>query len=136
MSAEAKSDLQYEIGQLDRLVHDLVDALADAEPNALYASHLSHLTHSFYNGFEKCLLFILTIRDLPKPSGNEWHRQLIEQFQNELVDVMDTLKDLRGFRHVFRHTYYYELEFDQVKDVAIGIAPVWTTLKPWLESNL
>ncbi len=47
MSAEAISNLTYEIGRLDQLVNDLKITLRDSEPNDVYASHLGHINHSF-----------------------------------------------------------------------------------------
>ncbi len=136
MSAEAKSDLSFELDRLERLVQNLNQTLKVAEPTDIYASHLGHMNHSFYNGFEKCLLFILTIKGVSRPSDSHWHRSLLDLFQGDMAGDWVAIEELRGFRHIFRHTYYYDLEYEKVREVSDRIAPLWQQLSPWLATFL
>ena len=134
MSAEAKSDLSFEIDRLEKLVLNLTQTLTESQPTDIYASHLGHMNHSFYNGFEKCLIFILTIKGIQRPSDSHWHRSLLDLFQDQFGGDWVAIEELRGFRHIFRHTYYYDLEFSKVSEVSQKVEPLWAELAPWLKT--
>lgn len=136
MSHEARLDLEFEVDQLDKLIEKLEDALAEAVPGELYASHLGNIVHGFYNGFEKCLLFVLAIQGNPRPEGDRWHAVLIRQFKDELAEVEAVCTELRGFRHVFRNTYYYSLDYDRVRAIAEKCPSFWQVVGPWLSSHV
>jgi hypothetical protein len=132
VSREPVSDLAFELHQLDLLVEKLELALADAVPGELYASHLGHILHGLYNGFEKCLVFVLRSRSEEPIEGPNWHSQLALRFRTELGEHAALASELRGFRHVFRNAYGYELEFDRVRTLAEKTPSFWMATREWL----
>jgi hypothetical protein len=79
--------------------------------------------HGFYAGVERLLELIAEAVDEVKPAGGDWHRALLSQMASEISEVrpavlaIATRNDLdryRGFRHVVRNVYAFNLDPRQV----------------------
>lgn len=79
--------------------------------------------HSFYGGVERLLELIANVVDRTKPAGASWHQELLHQMAAEIPGVRpavlaaptrDRLDRYRGFRHVVRNVYTYNLDPEQV----------------------
>ena len=75
--------------------------------------------HGFYAGVERILEMIAEVVDHSKPSGSNWHQELLRQMTADIPDVRapvltiatrDQLDRYRGFRHV----YTYNPDSEQV----------------------
>lgn len=136
MSAERRDDLAFELEQLDALVALLEEALTEKGETPMLTSHLGFLVHGLYHGFEKCLLFVLEIRGEPRPESTTWHRDLLQHFSEQLLDVWDVANELRSFRHVFRNAYSYELDFARVHSIAVKCPSFWNLVRAWFEGYI
>jgi hypothetical protein len=75
--------------------------------------------HSFYNGLENIFLSIVKRIDRNVPTGDRWHRDLLYQMGKETPErkqvltnkTIDQLVDYMGFRHFYRHSYSFSLEW-------------------------
>ncbi|MDR9403454.1 MAG: hypothetical protein RI580_08440 [Halothece sp. Uz-M2-17] len=76
--------------------------------------------------------------DYSEPSGENWHRQLLEQMSVEVPDVRPALissfvrvelDELRRFRHVVRSIYAYKLDTKPVLGLANKMPVVWQNFK-------
>ncbi len=79
--------------------------------------------HSFYAGIEHLLEAIANEVDQTKPAGSTWHRDLLRQMAVEVPTIRpavirpetrDRLDRYRGFRHVVRNVYTFNLDADQI----------------------
>jgi hypothetical protein len=79
--------------------------------------------HGFYAGLERLLEVIAEGIDQAKPAGANWHRELLRQLSADIVGVRpavlssecrDSLDRYRGFRHVVRNVYTFNLDPDQI----------------------
>jgi len=79
--------------------------------------------HSFYAGVERLLELIANVIDRTKPTGASWHQELLHQMTADIPGVRpavlasstrDRLDRYRGFRHVVRNVYTYNLDPEQV----------------------
>lgn len=79
--------------------------------------------HSFYAGIERLLEAIADEVDQTKPAGSAWHRDLLRQMAAEIptvrpavirIETRDRLDRYRGFRHVVRNVYTFNLDADQI----------------------
>ena len=79
--------------------------------------------HGFYAGLERLLEIIADGVDTTKPSGAQWHQQLLRQMASEISEVRpavispslrDRLDRYRGFRHVVRNVYTFNLDPEQI----------------------
>jgi len=79
--------------------------------------------HGFYAGIERLLEIVTEGVDQTKPSGANWHRELLQQLSAEIPSVRpavlssgcrDLLDRYRGFRHVVRNVYTFNLDPEQI----------------------
>lgn len=79
--------------------------------------------HGFYAGLERLFEVIADGIDRSKPSGPNWHQELLRQMGAELSGVRpavlspearDQLDRYRGFRHVVRNVYTFSLDQGQI----------------------
>lgn len=85
------------------------------------------LLHSYYNGVERILFVVAQFIDMSVPQGEDWHQQLLTQMTILIPNIRPALvgeqvyKDLnefRGFRHVVRSNYAFDLELERVMVLA------------------
>jgi hypothetical protein len=132
-----KLSIQDEIGKL---------ALLDREKNALVKRRSSNylvraggsILHDFYTGIEEIFESIAKEIDNRIPMGEEWHSELLRQMTLDIpglrppVITASTEKKLReylGFRHLFRKRYGFELDWQKLKKLLLGVPLVRTQLE-------
>lgn len=102
----------------------------------IYAVALS-LQH-YYTSLETSFKRIAKELDGDLPTGEKWHLDLLEQMALNIKDVRPAfltdkerkkLDKLRRFRHVVRHGYEYELDWDQIKPLVKEMNSVNSSLK-------
>jgi hypothetical protein len=80
--------------------------------------------HSFYAGLERVFEVIADGVDRVKPVGPNWHQELLHQMASEIPgvrpsvlssEVRDGLDRYRGFRHVVRNVYTFNLDRNKWK---------------------
>ena len=88
--------------------------------------------HGFYAGLERLLEIIADGVDQAKPGGAHWHDELLRQMAAEIPGVRppvlsqetrDRLDRYRGFRHVVRNAYTYNLDPEQIGVLVKQLAP-------------
>jgi hypothetical protein len=85
--------------------------------------------HSLYNGLESCMSRIAHGVDESVPAGGDFHKLLIDQLSAAIDGVRPALLDpalarrineYRGFRHAFRHMYFFDLDWTRVRPLMEG----------------
>ncbi|BCS53685.1 hypothetical protein [Geobacter sp. SVR] len=80
--------------------------------------------HAFYSGLERIFEKLAAVIDGTVPSGANWHQELLTQMQTEIPSVRpaviseplkEALEEYRGFRHVVRNVYSYQLKPEKLK---------------------
>ena len=88
---------------------------------------------STYNGLETIFELIAREVDEKRPRGNNWHKLLLSQMANEIdgkrpavisESSYEVLDDFRGFRHLERHIYPFEIEDKRITKVMDLMHPV------------
>ena len=129
-------DLRAQI-EVDRLrlrrlldVHSILLAKCIASPpNADELAALGAILHAFYNGVENILKRVAVALDGGAPSGETWHADLIESMCEATPrrpgflspSLSETLQEYMDFRHVFRHGYSFELRWEKMKGLVLGL---------------
>ncbi len=142
---KALARLQFEIEQVDRLLDsytDLINASRANPPNLIEVTALGSVLHSFYNGLEAIFSTIAQEIHGEMPQGGQWHRDLFLQMaesttDNRAVLSQKSLSKLTGylaFRHFYRHSYSFYLDWDEMKDLVLSIFDVWSLVKSELQS--
>jgi hypothetical protein len=120
------AELRRERQSLSRVAEEVTDALAlfaRREPTMLELRGAGDLLHDWYTGLEKLLLAVAVTMDGGAPEGDRWHRRLLDAMSLDLPAVrppvlsaatVAVVSPYLRFRHLFRHLYGFELDWDQL----------------------
>ena len=101
-------------------------------PDDYYVDATALNLHGFYAGLERLLEIIADGVDQAKPAGAHWHDDLLRQMAAEIPGVRppvlsqetrERLDRYRGFRHVVRNVYTYNLDPEQIGVLVRHLAP-------------
>ena len=90
-------------------------------------SGLALYVQNFYTGVERVFALIAKQIDGVTPSSADWHIQLLGQLLVPVPnvrpaiisqDTYEQLNEFRGFRHVSRNLYAYDLDHQRIIDLA------------------
>jgi hypothetical protein len=126
-----RKQVTVERQQLHRLLETyrpLIERCAVSPPDDIELSALAAMLHSFYNGFENIFKRVAAELDGSLPSGEFWHRELMDSMtmpsgersavlSEQLIEHLD---DYLEFRHFFRHAYTFDLRWDRMKNLVLG----------------
>jgi uncharacterized protein YutE (UPF0331/DUF86 family) len=107
--------IQSELENIDREI-DFLESLRnnsvslELDEVETRAAALSIAT--IYNGMEKVLLRVMKMAGKPRPSGKNWHVELLDgACRNGVLSeaTKDEMKKLMAFRHFVRHAYSFEI---------------------------
>lgn len=133
MSDKLHKQITVELQQLNHLldVHrPLLDKCASDAPNEIEISALAAMLHSFYTGIENIFKRIVLESGGTLPSGEAWHRELLDVLSNPdqaraaviSTPLRDRLREYLRFRHVFRQAYSFELRWDKMASLVLECA--------------
>ncbi len=130
-------DILAELAKMHRLAEQIqrVQVELEADPKQadfLYDSFALKL-HNFYTGCERIFQLVATELNGSLPSGNDWHRRLLDRMKTEREgrpaviseEMAVKLQEYLGFRHVVRSLYGYELEPDRIDKLVRLYPTVW-----------
>jgi hypothetical protein len=92
------------------------------------------ILHDFYTSAENMFKTIARQIDNSIPEDSEWHIELLKQMAVDIDDIRphvisiktrDLLNEFRGFRHVFRNIYGFNLICERIEHL-LDILPVLT----------
>ena len=144
-----KADIQDELSKLELLQ----EAFAEIEPkldlspeqvNAYDRGAIGYYLHNFYNGCEN--IFRSIARFFENDLGPQtWHADLLKrmklpigEYRPAVIDeeLHQVLQDFRGFRHVYRHSYSFELDWERERLVARKLPRAGALLRAQVEGFL
>ena len=120
--------------------------LLDKEKNSLLKRRPSNyvvraggsILHDFYTGIEKIFESIAKEVDRRLPLGEEWHSELLHQMTLDLPGLRPPvitahaekkLREYLGFRHLFRKRYGFELDWQKLKKLLLGMPQIRSNLE-------
>lgn len=119
--------IRADLSAIDRIERELgkivppdatVDSLVDFTPRSASAYAL----HNIYNALENSFEQISRTFENHVVDTTKWHAELLGKMFLEIPDVRPALfspdlrvalDDLRGFRHIFRHSYDFQLDAEK-----------------------
>ena len=142
-----RDQLRSEILQIEDLFaefSELLDKSARTEPSMVERAALGSVLHSFYTGLEGIFLTVAKRVDEQVPSGDRWHRNLLNQVaaaterRTALIskETKESLQTYLAFRHFFRQAYTYVLRWEDMRALVNGLASTWARTKTELEAWL
>jgi hypothetical protein len=137
---EVSSQVRFEIGQIDQLFESYADLLKRVQkttPDLVEVTAVASVLHSFYNGLENIFLSIAKGIDADVPTGSQWHRDLLTRMTDAtanrgpvlMADMAQRLSGYLGFRHFYRHSYSFFLDWAEVENLVTPLAEVWDQAK-------
>lgn len=144
MHEKVASQISFEIGQIDELLESYSELLKRTQtetPNLVEITALASVLHSFYNGLENIFLTVAKKIDQKVPKTTQWHRDLLTQMtkttskrgQVLTTDTANGLADYLGFRHFYRHSYSFFLEWDELNKLVGPLDETWKRVKKELQ---
>lgn len=144
LAEKVTSQIEFEIGQIDQLFESYTDLLEGVQkniPDLVEVTAVASVLHSFYNGLENIFLAIAKGIDTNVPAGSQWHRDLLTQMTESTArrrpvlkaEMAHRLADYLGFRHFYRHSYSFFLEWDEVEKLVTPLVEVWAQAKDELQ---
>lgn len=131
--------LRVELVELERVVgraeHLLTKATSQHDEDYLDGVALN--LHGFYAGVERIFEEIATEIDRGLPTGPDWHRSLLQQVSAEITDTRppvinrqtrDCLDEYRGFRHVVRNVYTFNLRPKRLEELVTNLRSCYISL--------
>ncbi len=145
-----RAEIRDELARIERLDAEFDAAasrvaLDSVEPIPNYdRAAVGYLLHSFYNGCENIFRLIAGFfeNDLVSPV---WHRDLlrrmlldVEGYRPRVIDedLFRLLDDFRAFRHRFRHSYSFELDWERERLVVAKYRKASALLRSQVEGFL
>ncbi len=132
--------IRLELAELARVAERACRIWAEVRPSPddFLVDAVALNLHSFYAGLEHIFELVADRVDHALPSGPSWHQELLRQMAAELpgvrpaavtVDLMDRLDRYRGFRHVVRNVYTYNLDVRQIATLMDDLPAVEAQLR-------
>jgi len=140
MNRESTLKVKFEVSQIDKLLDEtepLLKLVQSKIPDMVEAAALGLFLHSFYNGIENIIKFIMKEKYGKLPSSNKWHKELLDQCfikddnQKELFseDLKIVLDDYLSFRHFIRNTYSYKIKWERMEYLILDVSKNWNNIK-------
>jgi hypothetical protein len=137
---DLRDQIEVEEAQLQRLleVHKpLLEKCRTQSPDPIELSALSALLHSFYTGVENLFRRIAIEVDGRIVTGESWHRRLLLQMAEETErrpavissGLLERLRPYLQFRHVFRNSYSFQLQWDKMEPLVLDYEGTFALLR-------
>lgn len=116
-------------------------ALTSGEPGFRDLAPVAYALHNIYNAIENTFEQISRTFENHITDAAQWHRELLNKMFLEIPHVRpavlpeslrSNLSDLRGFRHVFRHGYDFDLDVEKLSRLLRD----WRSARPGLKEAL
>jgi len=136
VASRVRLDIQ-QIDQLFSTYQELLDQARQRPPNLIEMTAIASVLHSFYNGIENIFLSIARGVDHHVPTGDQWHRDLLVQMSREMenrpliisIELARALSNYLGFRHSYRHSYSFILQWTELQELALQVRDIWSRAK-------
>jgi len=139
--------LRDEIEKLRKIQQEVVENQAefsDHDPKSLRDLRgLASVLADIYQGAENAFQRVVRTTKEGLPSGGEWHRLLLDQMAREVTGVRplvitsqtrQALEDFRKFRHLARHLYGFDLNWEEIRPLLQTAEPTIILLAKDLET--
>ena len=138
-------EIKEELSNLERTVERLTKFLknAPATPDEMQIQGAGKHLHDFYNGTERIFERIAVRIDGDVPEGHSWHTLLLQRMGHAFgphrpqvidEDLEEELSEYLRFRHLFGHTYGYDLRWKRVRELSAALPDVLDRLKTQVEA--
>ena len=140
MDKNLREKIEHEISRINGLFTNgkpLLDLCRIKEPDFIEASAAGSFLQSFYNGIESVIILIFKGIGDNIPNDLQWHKKLFEKAfestENRPIlfrkEYKEQLVGYLSFRHFFRHSYGFEIDWRRLKPLINEVEEIWKVLK-------
>lgn len=131
-----------DIKKIVKYVEAGLTQVAATTPDDFVVAGFAGYLYGFYNGLEKIFSLIAEHVDNFKSINETRHKELLNQMSLELqgfrpavltAELATVLADYLEFRHFFRHSYGFDLDWDELKPKAEKLKPTFEKLEAALQ---
>lgn len=145
---EMAADIASELERLGRLELEIAEVNAEIHRQSPYAKlfneNLAFKLHNFYTGCERIFQIIASELNGSLPSGYDWHKRLLNRLGAERLgrpavitaETVQLLEEFRGFRHVVRNLYGFEISQERLQNLVSKYPKVWHQFEAELKKFL
>jgi hypothetical protein len=139
--------IRQELADIDTVVVRARQAIEASTQLPEYQDHFISSAalslHDFYSGLERVFQLIASVVDRARPSGSQWHRELLRQMAVELPPVRPRvvspdsaarLMEYLSFRHVVRNVYAFQFEPQRIERLVENLPATFQRIRSELES--
>lgn len=126
--ADLREKIEAEFENIQRVLSELPPSHKCPNLSILELAGVAALLHSFYNGLENILKQILLSKGSDLPTGQSWHRDLIDlAISQKLISekVAEDVKQYLAFRHFFSHAYALDLYATQIEPLVQNASEIF-----------
>jgi uncharacterized protein YutE (UPF0331/DUF86 family) len=130
--AELRDKIEAEFENIELLLKKIPSSEKLPRLSFLELAGVATLLHNFYNGIENILKQICKTKNIHLPTGNSWHRDLLNLAVEEGVislSMRDKLGEHLAFRHFFIHAYALDLHPEKMEPLVRQCENVYTIFK-------
>ena len=138
---DLRAEIDIDMESIETAMEKLAALYADVgnrRPTVREKTAAATFLAQFYGGIENILKRISIFHNMPLPTGKTWQMDLLKRFcipsYRPLPELFDEflasgLPPYRRFRHVFHHSYSFELEWESMKEGIERAPPLFVRLK-------
>jgi uncharacterized protein YutE (UPF0331/DUF86 family) len=130
------SRINEEVSELDRIYQRILKGWESSEKSRddLYLDSVALNLHSFYSCIERIFELIARNIDQSIPQGESWHQELLKQMMTDIKlvrpavisrDTFTALDEYRGFRHIVRNVYTFNLSQKKLQPLITDLQSVY-----------
>ena len=130
--ADLKELVAAELENLEQVLAALPPAGGLSGLSVLELAGAATLLSSFYNGVENILKQALKARAIVLPTGEAWHRDLLQlACQHAIIRpaTRDALASYLAFRHFITHAYGFDLDPERIQPLLEKVRQIFDELK-------
>ena len=123
---ELSKRIQRELSELEKIKALALRRWQKALRDEDYLGSVAFDLQGFYHGVERVFETIAKSIDSAVPSGEKWHKMLLEQMTEEIpgirpavisIRTREALDNFRTFRHLARNIYTFNLEPTKIRSL-------------------
>jgi hypothetical protein len=137
--------INFELESIERELMEtdsLFEKLSRIHPDPVEIRAAATSLHAFYNGIENIFAALARQVDGVIPEGDRWHYTLLRDMctstdkrgQVISVELKQTLEQYLAFRHFFRHSYGFVLDWEQLMPLCVNRADTFMRLRVEIEN--
>ena len=138
------SRIENELDELDKVVEKINSGWERIENtyDELILDSIALNLHDYYAGLERIFELIATEIDDNIPRGESWHQDLLNQMKISIKkvrpqviskEIANKLDEYRGFRHIVRNVYTFNLSKERIKPLVKNLSSLKEEIRKDIE---